>query len=319
MDSKARCICITGPTSCGKTDLALALANEFDVEIVSMDSAMVYRGMDIGTAKPSQTVRERIPHHLVDILEPTEVYSAGRFASEARRAIHDIFERGKLPLVVGGTLLYFRALRYGLANLPKADPAIREFLDKEATEQGWPALHQRLSEVDPRAAARIAPMDRQRIQRALEVYEITGTPLSEQIEGRVGQDLPTDGLDLTTFALMPRDRGELGQRIEIRFDDMVKAGLIPEVARLHSRGDLVAATPAIRAVGYRQVWAYLHNEYAWEEARRRAIAATRQLAKRQMTWLRAEPDAERLVIDVKKTAKKELIGRVRGACVKLIA
>ena len=280
---------------------------------------MVYRGMDIGTAKPSQAIRKEVPHHLVDILEPTEVYSAGRFAGEARRIINEIAERGKLPLVVGGTLLYLRALRHGLASLPGADPAIRELLDKEATERGWPALHQRLKEVDPRAAARIAPMDRQRIQRALEVYEITGTPLSEQFEGRADQDFPADGLDLTTFALMPGDRGELGQHIETRFDGMVKEGLIQEVAQLRSRGDLTAATPAVRAVGYRQVWAYLHNEYAWEEARRRAIAATRQLAKRQMTWLRAEPDAEHLVIDVKKTTNKELMSRVRGACVKLAA
>ncbi len=318
MGNSARGICITGPTSCGKTDLALSLANEFDIEIVSMDSAMVYRGMDIGTAKPSQAIRKEVPHHLVDILEPTEVYSAGRFAGEARRIINEIAERGKLPLVVGGTLLYLRALRHGLASLPGADPAIRALLDKEATERGWPALHQRLKEVDPIAAARIAPMDRQRIQRALEVYEVTGTPLSEQFEGRGDQGLPADGLDLTTFALMPGDRGELGQCIETRFDNMVEAGLIPEVARLCSRGDLTAATPAVRAVGYRQVWAYLHNEYAWEEARRLAIIATRQLAKRQMTWLRAEPDAERLVVDVKKAANKELVSRVRGACVKLV-
>ncbi len=317
MGNRARGICITGPTSCGKTDLALSLANEFDIEIVSMDSAMVYRGMDIGTAKPSQAIRKEVPHHLVDILEPTEVYSAGRFAGEARRIINEIAERGKLPLVVGGTLLYLRALRYGLANLPGADPAIRALLDKEATELGWPVLHQRLKEIDPRAAARIAPMDRQRIQRALEVYEITGTPLSEQFKGKGDQGLSADGLDLTIFALTPEDRGELGQRIEIRFDNMVEAGLIPEVAQLRSRGDLTAATPAVRAVGYRQVWAYLHNKYAWEEARQLAIIATRQLAKRQMTWLRAEPDAERLVIDVKKAANKELVSRVRGACVKL--
>ena len=315
--NNARGICITGPTSCGKTDLALSLANEFDVEIVSMDSAMVYRGMDIGTAKPSQTIRKEVPHHLVDILEPTEVYSAGRFASEARKIIDEIAERGKLPLVVGGTLLYLRALRNGLASLPGADSAIRASLDKEAMERGWPALHQRLKEIDPKAAARIAPMDRQRIQRALEVYEITGTPLSKQLKDRTGQGLPADDLDLTTFILMPADRGELGRRIETRFDGMVEAGLISEVARLRSRGDLTAVTPAVRAVGYRQVWAYLHNEYAWEEAHRRAITATRQLAKRQMTWLRAETDAERLAIDVKKTASKELMSRVRGACVKL--
>jgi len=318
MGSRVRCICITGPTSCGKTDLALTLADEFDIEIISMDSAMVYRGMDIGTAKPSQAIRERVPHHLVDILEPTEAYSAGRFADEARRIICKVAERGKLPLVVGGTLLYFRALRYGLASLPKADHAIRALLDEEATERGWPALHQRLKEVDPRAAARIAPMDRQRIQRALEVYEITGTSLSEQLGNRSHKSLPANDLNLTTFALMPGDRGELGQRIESRFDGMVEAGLISEVARLCSRGDLTAATSAVRAVGYRQVWAYLHNECTWKEARRLAITATRQLAKRQMTWLRDETDMKRLVFDAKKVENKELVTRVREACVKLI-
>ena len=317
MGTSAHCICITGPTACGKTDLALALAREVSVEIVSMDSAMVYRWMNIGTAKPSQAVRDIVPHHLVDILEPTEVYSAGRFAVEARTLIDEIVARGRLPLIVGGTLLYLRALRDGLASLPGADPSLRAFLDKEAEQQGWPALHERLRVVDPAAAARIAPMDRQRIQRALEVHELTGRPLSDQLGGWTSQGDAGDDLEIVTFALMPQDRGALAQRIETRFDNMVEAGFISEVARLRSRGDLTAAMPAIRAVGYRQIWAYLQEDYGWEEARRRAIVATRQLAKRQMTWLRAESAAEHLVTDAQKGLTKGLMAQVRGACVKL--
>ena len=279
-------MCITGPTACGKTELAIRLAEEFPLEIISMDSAMVYRGMDIGTAKPSRQLRDRIPHHLIDIVEPTETYSAGRFAADAREALGGIVERGKLPLLVGGTLLYLRALRDGLAELPKGDAEVRRRLDEEAEEYGWPALHARLGTVDPVAAERISPTDRQRIQRALEVYELTGEPLTS-LHNR--QNAPP-ATPVRAFALLAEDRAALAERIERRFDEMVSEGLIDEVKALRARGDLAPTTPAMRAVGYRQIWSFLDGECDWEAAREKAIVATRQLAKRQMTWLRADPD-----------------------------
>ena len=284
------CVCLTGPTACGKTDIALALAERFPVEIVSMDSALVYRGMDIGTAKPAADVRAAVPHHLIDILEPTETYSAGRFRSDALREIEAIRDRRGLPLVVGGTLLYLRALRDGLAPLPGRDPAVREVLDAEAAAHGWPALHRRLESVDPDAAARIAPNDRQRIQRALEVHALTGQSLTA-LQRLVGEkERPA----ILTIALVPAERAALAARIERRFDAMVEAGFVAEVRRLRRRGDLDSASTSMRAVGYRQIWRYLDKEYAWPEARSRALAATRQLAKRQLTWLRGEAGVERL-------------------------
>jgi len=284
-----RCLCITGPTACGKTELALAVAREMPVEIVSMDSAMVYRGMDIGTAKPSPEIRRAVPHHLIDILEPTEAYSAGRFARDAAAAIAGVLERGRLPLVVGGTLLYLRALREGLAPLPRANRTVRAALDAEAREHGWPALHRRLAAVDPEAAARIAPTDPQRIQRALEVYELTGTPLTElqrQTSRRAAPVL------VETVAVLPPDRAVLAERIERRFDAMLNEGLVREVERLRARGNLTPSMPSVRAVGYRQLWDYLGGVCTLPEARERAIAATRQLAKRQLTWLKSEPAAQ---------------------------
>ena len=284
-----RCVCLTGPTACGKTELALELAARVPLEIVSMDSAMVYRGLDIGTAKPSAAVRARVPHHLVDIVEPTDAYSAGRFARDAGAAVRDIAARGRMPLLVGGTLLYLRALREGLSSLPRADAALRDKLDAQARDVGWPAMHARLQQIDPAAAARIAPADRQRIQRALEVHALTGRPLSE-LQGSAAVD---GGLEITTVALVPDDRAALASRIERRFDAMVDAGLVAEVKNLRARGDLTEDLPALRAVGYRQIWSYLDGAYDWQEARRRAIVATRQLAKRQLTWLRADRVSER--------------------------
>ncbi|HEY5624840.1 MAG TPA: tRNA (adenosine(37)-N6)-dimethylallyltransferase MiaA [Gammaproteobacteria bacterium] len=283
------CVCLTGPTATGKTELALKLAKSVPIEVVSMDSALVYRGMDIGTAKPSLTVREDVPHHLIDILDPGESYSAGRFVRDASRAIREIAAGGRVPVIVGGTHLYLRALRDGLAELPRADPALRERLDAEAAASGWPALHTRLSGVDPEAAHRIAPSDGQRIQRALEVFELTGEPLSAQQR----HSPPAADLAIRTVALMPDDRALLAERIERRFDVMVAKGFVEEVERLRARDDLTPETPSMRAVGYRQLWRYLDGDYDWETAKNKALAATRQLAKRQMTALRSDVHAER--------------------------
>jgi tRNA dimethylallyltransferase len=286
---RLQCVSLTGPTACGKTEIALAVAAALPVEIISMDSAMVYRGLDIGTAKPSAAERAAVPHHLIDILEPDQPYSAGRFASDALEAIRAVAARGRVPLLVGGTLLYLRALRDGLAALPRADAALRARLEKAAATEGWPALHARLGAVDPAAAARIAPTDRQRVQRALEVYELTGRPLSELHAVRAGGARP----EILTVALVPPERAELAERIERRFDRMVRAGFVAEVQALRARGDLDADLPSMRAVGYRQIWAHLEGRCDWPEARRRAIFATRQLAKRQLTWLRSDPQGER--------------------------
>jgi tRNA dimethylallyltransferase len=259
------------------------------IEIVSMDSAMVYRGLDIGTAKPSVETRERVPHHLIDILEPTEAYSAGRFARDAAQLVEEIRARGHWPVLVGGTLLYLRALRDGLAALPKADEAVRAALDAEAAQHGWAAMHARLTAVDPAAARRIAPGDRQRIQRALEVFELTGRPISEL--QRLGEASARPSV--LAVALVPESRADLGARIERRFDSMVARGFVAEVEGLRARGDLTADMPSMRAVGYRQIFAHLEGELGWEEARAKAIFATRQYAKRQLTWLRGDPSCER--------------------------
>ena len=283
-DSVPSCLCITGPTACGKTDLALALAEEFPLEVISMDSAMVYRGMDIGTAKPSRQILADVPHHLVDILAPTATYSAGRFAVDARDAVERIRARGRLPLLVGGTLLYLKALRDGLAVLPRANPGIRRRLDREAELSGWESLYNRLEKVDAAAASRISPADRQRIQRALEVYELTGEPISA-LQSRKGIE---SGMPVKAVALVPADRSRLAERIEQRFDAMVAAGFVDEVKALRARGDLGPAMPSMRTIGYRQVWSYLDGDCEWPETRLGAIAATRQLAKRQLTWLRSD-------------------------------
>ena len=298
------CVCITGPTACGKTDLALALAEEFPLEVISMDSAMVYRGMDIGTAKPSPDILARVPHHLVDILAPTESYSAGRFTVDAREAVERIRSRRRLPVLVGGTLLYLRALRDGLAALPRANPAIRRRLDREAELFGWEGLYNRLEKVDPAAAGRISPKDRQRIQRALEVYELTGEPISAlQSRERVEPGMP-----VRAVALVPSDRGWLAERIARRFDAMVGAGFVDEVGALRERGDLDPAMPSMRTIGYRQVWSHLDGDCDWPEARGKAIAATRQFAKRQLTWLRSDRATRQLPADA--SGAREFLARL---------
>ncbi len=280
-------IVLMGPTASGKTDLAVALARTLPAEIVSVDSALVYRELDIGTAKPSPALRAEIPHHLVDLLDPAEAYSAGRFRRDALAAMDEVRARGRVPILVGGTMLYFRALLRGLAELPEANAELRAELDAAAALRGWPALHADLASVDPAAAARIQPGDSQRIQRALEVWRLTGTPLS--CLQAAGAEVP-QGWRFLKLGLAPASRGELHAAIERRFHDMLAAGFLAEIERLYGRGDLHAGLPAIRAVGYRQLWTFMAGDCGLDEAVQAAIAATRRLAKRQMTWLRAEPD-----------------------------
>jgi tRNA dimethylallyltransferase len=276
-----RALVLAGPTASGKSALALRLAEHIELEIVSVDSAQVYRGMDIGTAKPSAAERARVPHHLIDLLDPTQAYSAARFAVDAAAAIADINRRGRIALLVGGTMLYLKALREGLDTLPSADPEVRAAIDAEAAAHGWPALHAQLARVDAETARRLAPHDAQRIQRALEVWRLTGRPLS-QVQGQRAQS----ALALTVIALEPHDRGWLHARIAQRFDQMLRDGLLDEVRALRARGDLSPQLPSMRCVGYRQAWAALDSGQLGE-LRERGIAATRQLAKRQLTWLRA--------------------------------
>ncbi|MGB5601708.1 MAG: tRNA (adenosine(37)-N6)-dimethylallyltransferase MiaA [Gammaproteobacteria bacterium] len=276
---------IMGPTATGKTDLAIALADALPLDIISVDSAMVYRGMDIGSAKPDQQTLERAPHRLIDICDPAEAYSAGRFRHDAMNEMSDISSAGRIPLLVGGTMLYFRTLQQGIADLPDADPAIRQRLEHQASIKGWQYMHNRLQRIDPDAGRRIHPNDPQRIQRALEVYEITGRTLTEfWREHRDGQ-LRYRSVKL---ALMPPDRIDLRSIIERRFDTMLASGLVEEVEQLYQRDDLNLEIPAIRAVGYRQIWAMLNGSYNFNTMREKAIIATAQLAKRQMTWLRKE-------------------------------
>jgi len=288
------CIFLMGPTASGKTDLAVALVEALPLEIISVDSALVYRGMDIGTAKPDAATLARAPHRLIDFLDPGEAYSAAQFRQDALREIESVLGAGRVPLLVGGTMLYFRALQYGLSDLPSADPEVRARLDAWAERDGWRALHDRLRDVDPEAAARIHPNDPQRLQRALEVYELTGRPLSSFHQaGRAG-DFP---YRLLKLGLVPRDRGLLHDRIAARFERMLQAGLVDEVKALRARGDLDIGLPSMRSVGYRQVWEYLDGNYDYETMVRKGIAATRQLAKRQLTWLRSEQAVELLPIE----------------------
>jgi tRNA dimethylallyltransferase len=277
---------LMGPTASGKTDLAVQLVEALPCEIISVDSALVYRGMDIGTAKPDAALLVRAPHRMIDICDPSEAYSAARFREDALGQMAEITRAEHIPLLVGGTMLYFRALEKGLSSLPDADPGVRARLEREARIHGWHGLHRRLAALDPKAAARIHPNDPQRIQRALEVIELTDRPLSELQARDQGQACP---YRLVKLALAPRERGELHRRIERRFVRMLEEGLEEEVRHLLSRGDLVPEMPALRAVGYRQVIQYLLGAYDRTEMVRRAVAATRQLAKRQLTWLRSDP------------------------------
>ena len=278
---------LLGPTASGKSRLALELAEKLPLEIVVMDSAQVYRGMDIGTAKPPAAERARVPHHLVDLVDPTEAYSVGRWRNDAIQVVTEVLNKNRIPLLVGGTMLYYRALTSGLANMPSADPELRAELDLSAMRRGWPSLHAELAKVDPEAAQRIQPNDAQRIQRALEVYKLTGEPLSK-IQLRKDAPLP---FALKAFALVP-ERAQLHAQIAARFDAMLKAGLVDEVKALKARFALHPALPSMRAVGYRQVWEFLEGRFNEGELRERGVAATRQLAKRQLTWLRSFRDVE---------------------------
>ena len=290
-------ICLAGPTGCGKTAAALTLAERLPLEIISVDSALVYRGMDIGTAKPTPAELAAVPHHLIDILDPLESYSAAQFVADTQRLVSEIQARGRLPLLVGGTMLYFKALFDGLAEMPQADAALRAELDAQAARLGWPAMHARLAEVDPLTAARLAPGDSQRIQRALEVWHLSGRPMSELH----AEQQCNGGVDWPLLSLEPIERAWLHQRLAQRFEQMLEQGLIDEVQRLRARGDLHLGLPSMRCVGYRQTWEALDEAEASSKPldlaslAERGIAATRQLAKRQITWLRSMP--QRRVID----------------------
>ncbi len=290
MDSSCadnRLVFLTGPTAAGKTALAVELVERYPFEIISVDSALVYRGMDIGTAKPDTETLQRAPHRLIDLVDPVEPYSAARFREDALHEIEEIRKKGKIPLLVGGTMLYYRALQFGLSELPESNPEIRQQLEQQRAEEGLEPLYQQLKQIDPAAAARIHANDPQRILRALEVYQMTGTAMSQlQQQQQIGA-IPKQQIAL--FAIAPQDRGVLHQRIEQRFDIMLEQGFIEEVEQLRQHWDLTPDLPSMRSVGYRQVWAYLQGEMTRDEMIYRATVATRQLAKRQLTWLRNWP------------------------------
>ncbi|MDO9484027.1 MAG: tRNA (adenosine(37)-N6)-dimethylallyltransferase MiaA [Hydrogenophaga sp.] len=301
------CIALAGPTASGKSAASLAMAQRWPVEIISVDSALVYRGMDIGTAKPTPAELAQVPHHLINIRDPLQAYSAAEFVADATRLMGEIRARGRTPLLVGGTMLYFRALLQGLDDLPRADAALRKQLEAEAAARGWPAMHAELAGIDPETAARLAPNDSQRIGRALEIFRLSGKPMSALLD-RTQADLPYRVLQL---ALIPSDRAVLHQRIAERFDAMLAEGLLDEVKVLRQAFALTPDLPAMRAVGYRQAWAHLDGEISLDELRETGIAATRQLAKRQLTWLRSWPDAvvlDSLAEDVDAQATT-LVGR----------
>lgn len=304
---KPLAIAIMGPTASGKTAAALEVARHLPVEIVSVDSALVYRGMDVGTAKPTAEEQSSVPHHLIDIIDPTQSYSVMQFRQDALQLVDAIAKRGKVPLLVGGTMLYFKALRDGLDALPAADAAIRARLDAEAASIGVPAMHARLATLDPETALRLKPNDSQRIQRALEVIELTGQPMSRLLATAPKTELP---FELLPISMEPSDRSTLHARIATRFDDMLKGGsLLREVEQLRARGDLHLGLPSMRCVGYRQAWEFLDGEYDIATLRERGIAATRQLAKRQLTWLRSMDD--RVVVDcVSSTAADTVLSLV---------
>ncbi|KAG4081025.1 hypothetical protein HA402_010196 [Bradysia odoriphaga] len=287
-------ICLAGPTAAGKSAATLALAQRWPLEIINVDSATIYRGMDIGTAKPSAAEQARTPQHLLDIRDPLQVYSAAEFCTDARRLIDEIRARGRIPLLAGGTMLYYKALRDGLDDLPQADPALRAELESRAAQQGWPALHAELARLDPPTAARLAPNDSQRIQRALEICMLSGQTMSSLLRG-AERRMPDDGNTYLTISLEPSQRAALHTRIAQRFDAMLQAGLLDEVRSLHARPDLHPGLPSMRCVGYRQMWAHLDGVIDLAEAREQGLAATRQLAKRQLTWLRAQP--RRRIVD----------------------
>ena len=304
-------VCLLGPTASGKTAAALALAARHPVEIISVDSALVYREMDIGTAKPTAEERERVPHHLIDIVDPADAYSAAQFRTDTLRLVGEITARGRVPLLVGGTMLYYKALTQGLNDLPGADAEVRAALDAQALRDGWPALHARLAEVDPVAAARLAPNDSQRIQRALEVFTLTGRPMSELLAAPAQVDDLALPWRFVPVALEPSDRSVLHARIAERFDAMLAAGFIDEVERLRARGDLHPGLASMRCVGYRQAWEYLAGVGDFASMRDKGVFATRQLCKRQLTWLRGM--SERVVVDCcAEDSVEQVLGVVEG-------
>ena len=303
-------LCLMGPTASGKTAVVFELADRLPVEIVSVDSAQVFRDMDIGTAKPDRATLAKYPHHLIDLITPEKSYSAARFRADALRVMGEIAARGRIPLLAGGTMLYFKALREGLSDLPPADAELRREIDAEAARRGWPALHADLAQLDPETAARLKPGDAQRIQRALEVVRLTGAPLAASLARKVESALP---FRLVQFALLPSDRAVLHERIAQRFDAMLAAGLVDEIRGLRKKYRLHAGLPSMRCVGYRQAWDYLEGSCDRAGLREKGIAATRQLAKRQLTWLRSWPDvtafdclAGDLVAQVVRSAEKAL-------------
>ncbi|MES2422789.1 MAG: tRNA (adenosine(37)-N6)-dimethylallyltransferase MiaA [Pseudomonadota bacterium] len=290
-------LCLAGPTAAGKTAAALAIAEQHDVEIISVDSALVYRGMDIGTAKPSAQELAAVPHHLINIRDPLQAYSAAQFVADAKELIGEIQQRGKRPLLVGGTMLYFKALFDGLDDMPAANPAVRAQIEREAQEHGWQGMHAELARIDPLTAARLAPADSQRISRAIEVFRISGQPLSAFHTSKTIAENPYSMLASGLISLEPADRGWLHERIAQRFDTMLAGGLLDEVKALRARGDLHTDLPSMRCVGYRQAWEHLDGESSIAELRERGIAATRQLAKRQLTWLRGMPQRRVVACD----------------------
>ncbi|MEZ9133451.1 tRNA (adenosine(37)-N6)-dimethylallyltransferase MiaA [Vibrio breoganii] len=279
-------IFLMGPTASGKTELAIRLRQRFPIELISVDSALIYKGMDIGTAKPTAEEQAAAPHRLIDIIDPAQSYSAADFRRDALQLMDEITAQGKIPMLVGGTMLYYKALLEGLSPLPAADPEIRAQIEQEATQKGWQALHDELKQIDPVSAERIHPNDPQRLSRALEVFRISGKSLTELTQQK-GEPIP---YDVKQFAIAPQERSELHRRIELRYEKMVEAGFEDEVRALHQRTDLHPDLPSIRCVGYRQMWGYLEEEYSFDEAIFKGVCATRQLAKRQITWLRSWKD-----------------------------
>lgn len=305
MNQKPTAIFLMGPTASGKTDLAIQLRQELPVEVISVDSALIYKGMDIGTAKPSKEELALAPHRLIDIIDPAESYSAANFRSDALREMADITEQGRIPLLVGGTMLYYKALLEGLSPLPQADEKVRSKIEEKAQKFGWATLHKELSLIDPVSAARINPNDSQRINRALEVFYISGKSMTELTEQK-GEQLP---YHILQFAIAPEDRAILHRQIEMRFHKMIESGFKQEVERLYHRGDLHIDLPSIRCVGYRQMWEHLRGDYDLDEAVFRGICATRQLAKRQITWLRGWKYPIQWLDSLKNSENKEIIKR----------
>ena len=302
---KRRAIFLMGPTGAGKSDLALRLAQVLPLEVISVDSALVYRGMDIGTAKPTLAERAGVPHHLIDILDPAQSYSVGEFLRDAGQAMQSVWERGNVPLLVGGTMLYFHALTHGIADLPGGNAEVRAEIERRAQRLGWTALHAELAQVDAAAAQRIRPTDPQRIQRALEVFQLTGRPITELQQSR---QTPLTMMEAVEFVLAPEQRPVLRDNIEKRFNRMMSQGFLEEVAGLRGRADLTLAHPSMRCVGYRQLWQHLDGDVDLAQAVQRAVTATRQLAKRQWTWLRRRQNAQWL-----EPARPDLVQGVLSA------